>query len=96
MNQMNPITCFEADPMSCIYTGAYVLFSDYNAYVRADLFSCGNQILIQWEPASWQWAHEIEGEPEMHTHLIRIGFGYHHEKRGITVTHESNVQGERR
>lgn len=81
--------------MSCVYTGAYVHFADYNAFARADLFRCGDQVVIQWEPQSWQWAHEVE-VPEAPTHVVRIGFGYHHEKRGVTVTNHLNVAGEYR
>ena len=81
--------------MACIYTGAVVWFADYDAFAVGDLFQVGNQVLIQWEPASWRYQHELEA-PTMPTHTAKIGFGYHHDKRGITVTNESNVIGERR
>jgi len=78
--------------MQCIYTGAYVYFKDYGAYAVADLFQCGNQILIQWMPDSWVYT----GVPQSLTHKVTIGHGYHHDKRGVTVVPESQVEGEKR
>lgn len=77
--------------MSCIYTGARVYFREYNATVPADLFQCGNQVLIQWEPEGLQYGYSDDV-----THVVDIRHGYHHEKRGVSVTHETNVTGERR
>jgi len=73
---------------NCIYTGAVVFFEEYGSYVRADLFRCGNQILIQWMPESLTYD---KMEP---THTVKIGHGYHHEKRGVTVVNSQDCLGE--
>jgi len=78
--------------MACIYTGAWVHLTDYDSYVIADLFQCGNQILIQWEPGSISY----DGTELPVTHTVSIGHGYHHERRGVTVVNDWNCEGERR
>ena len=75
----------------CIYTGALVFFEEYGSTARADLFQCGNQVLIQWMPESLEYGNEREA-----THRVYIGHGYHHTKRGITVVNDADCQGERR
>lgn len=75
----------------CVYTGARVLFQEYGVMVAADLFTCGDQILIQFEPqsATFDWL------PDDVTHHVKIGHGYHHEKRGVAVVPDSACVGER-
>lgn len=76
----------------CVYTGARVLFTEYGATVVADLFQCGDQILIQWMPQSlsYEWSRD-----EI-THNVLIGHGYHHADRGVTVVPVHQCSGERR
>ena len=75
---------------ACIYTGARVLFEDYGYQVAADLFQCGNQVLIQWMPQSKDY------DPREPTHHVAIGHGYHHEDRGVTVVASHDCIGPRR
>jgi hypothetical protein len=76
----------------CIYTGARVLFAEYGALVAADLFQCGDQVLIQWMPQSLTY----DWESEEVTHNVTIDHGYHHAERGITVVPDYQCVGERR
>lgn len=70
----------------CIYTGAYVAFDEYGNYAPADVFACGDQVLVQWMPEGLTY----EAERAV-THRVRIGQGYHHDKRGVTVVPAANV-----
>lgn len=72
----------------CVYTGARVYFEDYGFTVAADLFKCGDQILIQWMPASQTYSDEGA------THRVWVNGGYHHITRGVTVVPLDHITGE--
>lgn len=66
---------------TCIKTGAFVYFEEYGYASAADLFECGDQVLVQWNSNG----RYFQDFPRTISHRIRIGQGYHHEDRGVTV-----------
>lgn len=82
----------------CVYTGALVYFTDLDMAVRADVFTAGDQVVIQWG-APGQRCDEaiVRGAANgraVATHIACVDDGYHHEKRGITIVNRRNFEGE--
>lgn len=79
--------------MSCVYTGARVLFEEYNLLVNADLYAVGDAIIVRWNTDSALF-HQPDAQ-QLATHVVRIGRnGWHRTDLGVTVTEAGNVTGE--
>lgn len=74
--------------VTCIKTGAFVFFEEMGFASSADLFQCGDQVLIQWNTNGVYY----DNLPRTISHRVRIGQGYHHEARGITVVSQDNIR----
>lgn len=86
--------------MICVYTGAVVHLTNFNATVRADVFADEHSVLIQWGapgPKCEEQALQYGADARVGiTHKATIGpHGcYHHKTRGITVVPRANFEGE--
>ena len=67
--------------MSCLYTGAVVLFNEYGAAAPADLYGVGDIIVIRWS----QHGLVYNADPANCTHAVDVSRGWHREDIGVTV-----------
>ncbi len=81
--------------MTCIKTGAVVLFTEYNAIVRCDIFKIGDCYLIQaGQPGKVVLKYNpLPYDLAQVTHHLTIGTkGYWHSDRGVAVVPKDQLK----